>query len=73
LSHTWRLIWTVWTIAAGGSFILLEFLALVDRKNHSVTLSEFGWYLMRNEVVNAIIIAFLVFLLIHFAYKGRIL
>lgn len=73
MTPKWRLIWAVYTITAAATFLILEYIAIRDRTPGSVTLSEFGWSLMRNPVVNIAIIALLFWLLIHFAYKGRIL
>ena len=69
----WQLIWAVWTLCAFGSFLLLEFLALKDKTPGSVTLSEFGWHLMRHPVIHIAIAVFLGWLFVHFVFKGRII
>ena len=68
----WSLIWTLWSIAFAGSFVVLEWLSLKDKTPGSFTYSEFGWHLMRHPVVNIAVIAFLVWLTIHFVFKGKV-
>lgn len=69
----WKLTWTIWSIIVFGSFLILEFKSLKDKTPGSVTYSQFGWHLMKNDLVHIAVAVFLGWLFIHYVFKGRII
>jgi hypothetical protein len=64
---SWHKVWTIWTLAAAGSFIALELWSVLDRKG--ITLSQFTWRTVDSNLEKALLLGFLVWLTLHLRWR----
>ncbi len=67
MKRNYVIFWCLWI----GAFVVIETMALLDRSPNGDTLSELIWTAVEIPVVWWVVAAFLIWLVIHFLFRGK--